>query len=231
MEIFEGLASSYERVLDMATLYQDRYWKAWVMEGIGAGGSHLVLDVGCGTLLLEERLVQHESGVVGIDLTEPMLRVGMRKNLPNVPLLVNGDAETLPFRDSSFDSVVSCYVAKYVDLGKFASELARGAEPGGRVVLYDFVRPRGPFMPFLALYVYGAMRVSGWLLGLARSESASTFKNLPRIVRGAVWESSIANAFAGQGVETISLRRLSGGVVAGYVGVKTREGAGNGASL
>ncbi|MDA4125306.1 MAG: methyltransferase domain-containing protein [Thaumarchaeota archaeon] len=220
LQIFDGLADSYERALDFATLYQDRYWKSWVAEESELGGSKLVLDVGCGTLLLEERLRASGSTVVGIDLTRRMIRIGQGKGLSNVPLLVNGDAEALPFKASSFDTVVSCYVAKYVDLERFTGELARVAKPRARIVVYDFVRPRGLFFPFLALYIYGAMRIAGSLLGLTKRKEAFTFKNLPRIVAGATWDMDFAAMLEKKDVRSGFMRRLSGGVVAGYVGTK-----------
>ncbi len=220
LELFGGLATSYERALDLTTLLQDRYWKKWVAEETDAGRTDLVLDVGCGTLLLEERLASRHCNVVGLDLTERMLRIGKMKRLPNVPLLVHGDAEDLPFPDGSFDVVASCYVAKYVNLEKFAGELSRVAKPGARIVLYDFVRPRGPFLPFLAVYLHGAIGIAGWLLGLFKSEVAFTFKNLPKIVEGATWDSRVVRVFEKEGVRSRVLQRLSGGVVTAYCGVK-----------
>ena len=222
LELFGSLASSYERALDATTLLQDRYWKRWVVEKAGAKESDLVLDIGCGTLLLEERLQSSGCQVVGLDLTDAMLRLGREKRLPNVRALVNGDAETLPVRDSTFDIVVSCYVPKYVDLEKFTAEVARVAKPGGRIVMYDFVRPRGVYLPFLALYIYGGFRVAGALLGLVKSQAAYTFKNLPRIVEGATWDTRIVTLFGKHGVEKNSWARLSGGVVTAYSGTKSR---------
>ena len=223
LELFGGLAASYERALDAATLVQDRYWKKWVVESSGVGEADTVLDIGCGTLLLEERLLPTRCRVVGLDLTEEMIRVGQAKRLPNVPLLVNADAESLPFPDRSFDAIVSCYVAKYVDLGKFANELSRVVKPGGKVVLYDFVKPRGLFLPFLALYLHGALRVAGFLLGLVGNNAAFTLSNLPRIIEGATWDRGLVAQMKARGFETNAFRRLSGGVVSAYSGTRRSE--------
>ena len=111
---------------------------------------------------------------------------------------------------------------KYVDLEKFTAEVARVAKPGGRIVVYDFVRPRGAYLPFLALYIYGGIRVAGALLGLVKSQAAYTFKNLPRIVQGATWDTRIVTLFGKHGVEKNSWARLSGGVVTAYSGTKSR---------
>jgi ubiquinone/menaquinone biosynthesis C-methylase UbiE len=149
-----------------------------------------------------------------------MIRLGLAKRLPNVPLLVNGDAESLPFQDSSFDAVVSCYVAKYVDLGRFVSELARVTRPRGRVLVYDFVRPSGIFAPVLEFYLRCVVRTAGLLLSLAKSPSAFTFTNLPRIVDGATWDRAVVALMESYGFETDAFERLTGGTVSAYSGIK-----------
>ena len=222
--LFGRLARTYERALDVATLLQDRRWKSWAVDHSGASGSTRALDVGCGTLLLEERLLGSGASFVGLDITREMLTVAKSKRLPAVEGLFNGDAEALPFEDSSFDLVVSCYVAKYVDLARFVGELARVVKPGGRVVLYDFVRPRGAIAPVLRFYVHGILRGAGLLLGLAGSQAAFTFKNLPRIVESASWDSDLEETARRVGLETLSYERLTGGVVAAYAGVKLDAG-------
>ncbi len=219
LRIFGGLASSYDRVLDGATLLQDRYWKAWLATTAAPRRGERVLDIGCGTCVLEQRLVAAGGAVVGVDMSVPMLRAGAAKRIRNVEL-ASADAESLPFPDSSFDLVVSCYVPKYTDLRRFTSEASRVLRTGGRVVVYDFVRPEGLLLPVLAFYEQGMMRAAGGLLGLAKRRSAYTFQRLPGIVEGAVWHKTISSLFAEAGTAQLSLRRLSGGVVACYHGIK-----------
>jgi demethylmenaquinone methyltransferase / 2-methoxy-6-polyprenyl-1,4-benzoquinol methylase len=218
LELFEGLASSYERVLDVATVAQDRRWKAWLAEEARVGREDLVLDVGAGTLLLEEKNIRGAGAVVCLDLTREMLRAGQAKGLPNVTLTVNGDAEALPFTGEVFDVAVSCYVVKYVDPEKFVAELARVVRPGGRVVVYDFVRPRGAYSPILAFYLRGVLKVVGLLLGLARRRESFTFKNLAEIVDGATWDLSFPSMMERAGFRTRAFERLTGGVVCAYSG-------------
>jgi demethylmenaquinone methyltransferase/2-methoxy-6-polyprenyl-1,4-benzoquinol methylase len=220
LKIFGGLASSYERVLDVATLGQDRYWKRWVNDNAGAREGERVLDIGCGTCLLEESVGGRGCRVVGLDLTERMIRIGQSKRVPCVDVLLVGDAESLPFPDGAFDVVVSCYVPKYVDLARFAEEVARVLRPGGRVVLYDFVRPRGPLSPFLRLYIHGALRMAGYLLGLVDSGTTTILQNLPWIIEGARWNEGIAEAFGSEGVQRLTCKTLSGGVVGAFSGRK-----------
>jgi demethylmenaquinone methyltransferase / 2-methoxy-6-polyprenyl-1,4-benzoquinol methylase len=217
-KMFGGLAAVYERVLDLATIYQDRYWKRLVAEETAAGPSDLILDVGAGTLLLEERLLASKCTMVGLDLTEEMLRVGKAKGLTNVSLLVNGDAEFLPFRQAAFDAVTSCYVAKYVDFSKFAEETARVVKPGGRVVLYDFVRPTGPFFPLLYIYIHGGIGLLGFILRQVGGRAAFTLSNVPHIVDESTWDQSAVKVMEKNGFETLGFSRLTLGAVALYSG-------------
>jgi ubiquinone/menaquinone biosynthesis C-methylase UbiE len=149
-----------------------------------------------------------------------MIAVGRAKALGNVDLVINGDAESLPFPECSFDSVVSCYVAKYVDPRKFAGELLRVLRVGGTVALYDFAKPKGALAPFLGLYIQGGLRGLGFLLRLARRSSAFTYSNLPRIIEESEWEGKMVETMEGVGFQTLAAERLTG-VVFAYSGRKS----------
>ena len=220
LRLFHGLAGSYDTAVDCATLFQDRYWKLWAVRRLEDRKGSLVLDVGCGTLLLEERLAGSRMKFVGIDLSREMITVGRRKQPCNTALVVNGDAESLPFPEASFDSVVSCYVAKYVRVARFAEEIGRVTRQGGVVAVYDFARPRGPLAPFLELYIQGGLRWAGLILRLARRSSAYTYENLPAIIEKSSWDEEIVGAMESSGFRTIATEKLTGGTVFAYCGRK-----------
>ncbi len=220
VQLFQGLAPSYDVTVDWATFFQDRYWKCWVAKRVPDGPGRLGLDIGCGTLLMEERLRSREARFVGLDITQEMLRAGQAKSLPNVPLLMRGDAENLPFPDESFDFVLSCYVIKYVRTARFADELARVTKPGGAAVIYDFAKPKGILAPFLELYIQAGLRAVGALLACLGKNSAFAFERLPDIVGRAVWDEEIVGAMQERGFETIAAERLTGGTVFAYCGRK-----------
>ena len=219
-ELFRGLAASYDRTVDYATFYQDRYWKRWVIEKVALSDGSLVLDIGCGTLLFEERLRRSGCRFVGLDVTLEMARMGWTKGLAHVSLVINGNAETLPFPDETFDAAVSCYVPKYVSVPRLAGELARVVRRGARVVLYDFARPGGISAPLLEPYIQVGLRAIGLALRKTRNGAAFAFERLPQIVDGTSWDKQIVGAMEERGFETVATSRLTAGAVFAYCGRK-----------
>jgi len=103
----------------------------------------LILDVGVGTGL---ELPMFNAGVklVGVDLSEPMLRRAQmrveRKKLLQVAGLCVMDATRLAFPSEHFDAVVAPYVLTVVpDPAATLDELARVVKPGGEIVLVNHV--------------------------------------------------------------------------------------------
>jgi phosphatidylethanolamine/phosphatidyl-N-methylethanolamine N-methyltransferase len=100
-----------------------------------------VLDVGVGTGLSLSQY-SRRNRIVGIDLSEPMLRRALartqRRPLPHVEMLAVMNAERLGFADASFDVVVAQYVITAVpDPESALDEFARVVKPGGEIVLVN----------------------------------------------------------------------------------------------
>ena len=218
--IFEGLYRTYDRVLLVATLMQDSYWKNWILRLASPKERMEILDVGCGTGVLEESLERYRVSAVGLDLTEGMIRLAQRKRLTCLRSITLGDAENLPFQDSEFDAVFSCYVVKYCNPEQLASEILRVLRPQGRVFVYDFSRPRGPLAPFIAFYTYGLLRVVGLVLSRVDSGQAYTYQALPTVIRDRRWDDSFAMTMRACGFGEVGMKRLSGGVVTAFWGRK-----------
>ena len=108
-----------------------------------------VLDVGVGTGL-ELPMFDKNTRLVGVDLSEPMLRRAARRvdrgKLSNVDGLAVMDAMRLAFPDGCFDAAVAPYVLTVVpDPAATLDELLRVVRPGGEIVLVNHVgAERGP---------------------------------------------------------------------------------------
>jgi demethylmenaquinone methyltransferase/2-methoxy-6-polyprenyl-1,4-benzoquinol methylase len=218
--IFEGLSPSYDRVLSAVTLMQDGYWKNWLLETAEIRSGSRVLDIGSGTGVLEERFRGEDIDVVGVDLTEEMVRIAQQKRIPSLKNITLGDGEHLPFRDASFDAVLSCYVVKYCRPKDFVREAARVLRPGGRFVIYDFSSPRGPFAPIHALYIYGGLKILGSLMRVFDPPAALTYEALPEVIRSRIWDEHLSEELDSAGFSKVGSRRLTWGAVTGFWATK-----------
>ncbi len=97
-----------------------------------------VLDVACGPGNFTRAFARATTDglVVGIDASETMLALAVRKTESPSVAYVRGDACALPFRDGSFDAVC-CFAALYLieEPMRALDEIARVLAPGGRVAL------------------------------------------------------------------------------------------------
>jgi ubiquinone/menaquinone biosynthesis C-methylase UbiE len=117
---------------------EEEAWKALLRKRIGTGGKR-VLDVGVGTGFLSIMLAEMGYNVVGVDLSEEMIKNARRKMDARglkVRLEV-GDAENLPFEDGSFDAVVNRAVLWTIPNPKKAlSEWKRVLKPDGTLCFF-----------------------------------------------------------------------------------------------
>ena len=211
--IFHGLSNSFDLVQRYATLFQDQYWKGYLLSKTRLRSGMRILDLGCGTGELERYLNGRGNSVVGLDLSEKMIRIAQSKDFECMDSLLLGDAESLPFECESFDAVVSCGVVKYCALGKFVTEVHRVLKPNSPFVFYDFTRPSGFVAPLHGFYVYGLLRILGILLELYGSEISHTFSKLPMIIASTSWDDRITEMLSREEFVGIGSRRLSRGIV------------------
>jgi phosphatidylethanolamine/phosphatidyl-N-methylethanolamine N-methyltransferase len=102
-----------------------------------------ILDVGVGTGL-ELPMFGPQTQLIGVDLSEPMLRLAQRrvsaKALGNIRGLIVMDAAHLGFPDAHFDTVVAPYVLTVVsEPHTTLDELARVVKPGGEIILVNHI--------------------------------------------------------------------------------------------
>jgi len=109
-----------------------------------AAGAH-VLDVACGTGNTAIPAAKAGASVTGVDIASNSLEQA-RNRAASEKLDIRfeeGDAEELPYKDSSFDVVLTMFGAMFAPRPeKVASELLRVCKPGGIIAMANWT-PRG----------------------------------------------------------------------------------------
>jgi ubiquinone/menaquinone biosynthesis C-methylase UbiE len=116
---------------------------SWIARTVSSAdrepGSASVLDAGCGTGDLLERLSRHGfEDLTGLDLSEGMLRVARDRDLGGARWM-RGVIEDPPFERESFDLVIACFTVHHLlDPSAFFRLVDRVLRPGGWFFILDF---------------------------------------------------------------------------------------------
>ena len=149
--LFAPLPQRYDQLAEILSFGQNGRWRRAMISRIAPVPGQAVLDVASGTAGVALQIAERTgAGVVGVDLTEQMLRQGQR-NVADAGMsdrirLTAGRAEQLPFADATFDALTFTYLLRYVlDPQATLSELARVVKPGGQVASLEFLVPPSRF--------------------------------------------------------------------------------------
>jgi demethylmenaquinone methyltransferase/2-methoxy-6-polyprenyl-1,4-benzoquinol methylase len=148
-QMFDSIAPTYDGLNRVLSLGIDRGWRKKMIEAVEGDDNMNFLDVATGTADVACDLASSfsESMVVGLDLSARMLARGREKidakGLSDQVSLVKGDCEDLPFKNERFDAVTVAFgVRNFGDLDAGLAEMYRVLNPGGRLVVLEFTRPK-----------------------------------------------------------------------------------------
>ena len=171
-ELFAHLPPRYDSLAELLSFGQNRRWRRELVSRLAAERPQRILDVATGTAGVAIALARAtDANVVGIDLSEPMLKRG-RQRVAEAGLsprieLQPGRAEALSFANSEFDALSFTYLLRYVaDPAATLRELARVLRPGGTVASLDFFVPPNPAWRLAwRFYTRGLLPLTGVALG------------------------------------------------------------------
>jgi demethylmenaquinone methyltransferase / 2-methoxy-6-polyprenyl-1,4-benzoquinol methylase len=205
MRFFTSInANSYDLISRLATFGQDTAWKHQIIKAV-SHRSH-ILELACGTGILSSMLAERGKSVAGIDLTfEYLLALKRKLKMP----IAQGTAEVLPYRDESFDAMVSSYLSKYVDIQKVIDECWRVLRPGGIVVFHDFTYPRGLICNLWNLY-FELLRLAGRFV----TPWKVVFGQLDDVIKKSDWVDRTIHALRNRKFHNVNCRFYTAGTSA-----------------
>jgi demethylmenaquinone methyltransferase/2-methoxy-6-polyprenyl-1,4-benzoquinol methylase len=246
-QVFATIADRYDLVTVLLSFNRDQAWKRRMVKQIGVKPGDAALDLACGTGDISFPLAREGARVVGLDITERMLRIARAKAVSagrSVPggaaapcasgadasgeghraevQFVLGDMMALPFPDRSFDVVTTGYGIRNVpDIAGALAEIHRALKPGGRLFSLDFNRPPNVLVrrAYLA-YLTLAGSALGWVL----HRDPDMYRYIPETIRLHPGASTLVEMMEAAGFDTVTYRPVFGGFMALHAGVRGERG-------
>jgi demethylmenaquinone methyltransferase / 2-methoxy-6-polyprenyl-1,4-benzoquinol methylase len=178
--MFDHIAPNYDFLNHFLSFGIDKMWRKTAVNMLSADKPKVILDIATGTADFAIATIRlHPTRVVGIDISEKMLKVGREKlrekNLENKIQLMKCDSEALPFEDESYDAVTVAFgVRNFEHLQVGLKEIYRVLKPNGNVVILEFSKPnRFPVNVLYKLYSKTILPLSGKII--ANDKAAYTY--------------------------------------------------------
>jgi demethylmenaquinone methyltransferase/2-methoxy-6-polyprenyl-1,4-benzoquinol methylase len=219
-EMFDAIAARYDLVNRVLSFGIDQSWRRATVAALQLGSGARVLDVATGTgdLAIQVARAAADVRVVGLDPSAKMLEIGRQKirdgGLGERVELRAGDAQELPFADSTFDGVCIAFGIRNVpDRARALREMARVTRPGGRIAVLELSEPRGVLAPIARLHVHTLVPWVGALLSGARE-----YRYLERSIAAFPPPERFAEMMEQAGLEVVEVRPMTFGACHLFVG-------------
>lgn len=221
-DMFDNIAPKYDLLNHVLSMKIDVLWRNTLVKWMNKDAPKLVLDVATGTGDLAIA-VQKGTGaeVVGLDLSQQMLNVGIDKikkiYLDQKISMQKGDAENLPFEDNKFDAVsVAFGVRNFENLEKGLAELRRVVKENSSVYILEFSKVEGFLAPFYMFYFKNILPQIGKLV----SKDNRAYTYLPDSVNAFPFGEKMKQILLDTGYSKVEYKKLSLGIATIYKATK-----------
>ncbi len=223
--LFNRIAPSYDKVNHILSLNIDKYWRRKAVKMLpDATNSTDVLDVAIGTAdLAIETIKQGKAAhVIGIDLSDEMVRIGAEKAIKqgvrDQIIFMGGDALEMPFDEANFDAVTCGFgVRNFSDLDKGLREMHRVLLPGGTVLILEFSYPTNPIIRWAYNFYFSRLMP---LIGGIISKDKKAYTYFYHSVKNFVWGEEMVKHLEQAGFKDVSNTILTFGIAQIYKGTK-----------
>lgn len=213
-DMFDRIAGRYDLVNRIMTFGLDQSWRRKTVSRLDLKPGSRILDLATGTGDMALEVLRQEPGasVVGLDPSAEMLAVGREKiagqGLSEQIEMQQGEAETLPFDDDSFDGVCISYgIRNVADRGAGLREMARVTRPDGRIAILEATDVRsGLLAPFARFHVYQVVPRVGALLS-----NAEEYRYLQTSITAFPAADEFAAFMAENGLEVLEVKSMTFG--------------------
>ena len=221
-DMFDNIAPKYDLLNHVLSMKIDVLWRNTLVNWMKKDSPQEVLDVATGT---GDLAIAVEKGtgskVIGLDLSQQMLNVGVIKikklKLDGKISMQKGDAENLPFEDNRFDAVsVAFGVRNFENLTKGLAELRRVVKDNKSVYILEFSKVEGIMAPFYMFYFKNILPAIGRLV----SKDNRAYTYLPDSVNAFPFGEKMRQILLDTGFKKVEYKKLSLGIATIYKATK-----------
>lgn len=221
-DMFDNIAPKYDLLNHVLSMKIDVLWRNTLVKWMKNDNPKEVLDVATGTGDLAITIEKGTgSKVIGLDLSQQMLNVGVIKikklKLDGKISMQKGDAENLPYEDNRFDAVsVAFGVRNFENLTKGLAELRRVVKDNKSVYILEFSKVEGFLAPFYMFYFKNVLPAIGRLV----SKDNRAYTYLPDSVNAFPFGEKMRQILLDTGFKKVEYKKLSLGIATIYKATK-----------
>ena len=223
--VFDSVASNYDLMNDVMSLGTHRLWKNYTIASSNVSKGDKVLDIagGTGDLAIKFRKKVGGSGkVILSDINGSMLEEG-RKNLINHGVIdvdfIQANAESLPFKDNTFDCVSIAFGLRNVTHKNTAlKQMHRVLKKGGSLLVLEFSKVENEMLEKIYdAYSFNLIPK----LGQFFANDEDSYQYLAESIRKHPDQETLKTMTLDAGFGFCEYHNLSGGIVALHKAIKT----------
>uniref|UniRef100_F1LC00 2-methoxy-6-polyprenyl-1,4-benzoquinol methylase, mitochondrial n=1 Tax=Ascaris suum TaxID=6253 RepID=F1LC00_ASCSU len=228
-QVFANVATKYDLMNDAMSLGIHRLWKDYFVNRLALTRNTTLLDVAGGTGDIAFRAVRKiqkgiSSGSVTIcDINQNMLDVGQMRADKDRSIdksrlkWICGDAESLPFKENSFDLYTIAFgIRNCTHVDKVLQEAYRVLRPGGKFACLEFSEIASPLRRFYDFYSFQIIPVMGQVI----AGDYNSYRYLVESIRKFPKQVEFSKMIEDAKFTEVRYENLSFGICAIHTGIK-----------
>ncbi len=223
-EMFDNIAPTYDTLNHRLSWNIDKGWRHKAIKQLEPSYPKTILDIATGTgdfAILAAKML-HPDKIVGIDISEGMMKVARVKveqsGLRQVIDMKKEDCLAMSFPDNTFDAATSAFgIRNFQNLDKGLAEICRVMKPGGHLSLVELTSPVSfPMKQLFKIYSHTILPAYGKLI----SKDNGAYQYLTASIEAFPQGEQMVGILKKAGFAKASFRRLTFGICTMYFAQK-----------
>lgn len=222
--MFDRIAHSYDLLNHRLSFGIDRMWRRRAIGQLSPFHPGHILDIATGTgdlAIMAAKFLKPQS-IIGTDISEGMMRVGMEKvkaeGLDHMITFGKEDCEDLSFPNGTFDAVTVAFgIRNFQHLDTGLQEMCRVLKPNGHASIIEFSSPtKFPMKQLFWFYSHTILPFYGKLV----SKDKKAYKYLTTTIEAFPQGEKMVGILKQAGFSEVRFKRMTFGICTCYLATK-----------